>query len=127
MAALLIGAIGATICYHAKHVQTWLKIDDTLEVWRAHGVGGLTGVILIGFMASSNINKVEASFHQLGVQILAVVIVAVYSWLITTLILKIIDSTGKLRVSDEAQLAGLDTATGESAYSLWGMNDRTRN
>src|SRR5699024_1530070 len=63
MAALLIGAIGATICFHAKKVQSWLKIDDTLEVWRAHGVGGMTGAILIGFMASSHINKVEAGVH----------------------------------------------------------------
>lgn len=127
MSALLIGAIGATACFHAKHVQNALKIDDTLEVWRAHGVGGMTGALLIGVLASSNINAVNASLHQLGVQALAVVIVAVYAWIITTIILKVIDSTGKLRVPDEIQIKGLDNATtGEHAYNLWGMNDKSK-
>src|SRR5690606_27071363 len=39
--AILIGAIGASVCFNAKYVQRWLKIDDALEVWRAHGVGGM--------------------------------------------------------------------------------------
>ncbi|MGE4336448.1 MAG: ammonium transporter [Pigmentiphaga sp.] len=124
MSALWIGAIGATICFHAKHVQNWLKVDDTLEVWRAHGVGGLTGALLIGVLASSHINEVSASVRQLGVQALAVVIVAAYAWIVTTVILKVIDSTGKLRVSDEIQERGLDTVTGERAYNLWGMNNK---
>lgn len=61
MTALLIGAIGASVCYNAKYVQEWLNVDDTLEVWRAHGVGGMTGAILIGVAASPHINAVSAS------------------------------------------------------------------
>jgi len=109
-AALIIGAAGATACYFAKYIQSWLKIDDTLEVWRAHGVGGMTGALLIGVLASSNINKVAASSHQLGVQALAVVIVAVYSWVLTTLVLKALDLTGTLRVPQNIPEAGLDHA-----------------
>ena len=123
MSALLVGLIGATLCYHALYVQRWLGIDDTLQVWRAHGVGGLTGAILIGALASPSINKVEAGWHQIGVQTLAVVIVAVFAWIVTTIILKIIDSAGKLRVPEEIQVAGLDTADGEHAYNLWGMSN----
>ncbi|MCD1633365.1 ammonium transporter [Martelella mediterranea] len=124
MAALLIGAIGATVCYNAKYVQEWLKIDDTLEVWRAHGVGGMTGAILIGFMASSHINAVSASVKQLGVQVLAVVIVAAYSWIITTILLKILAGFGHLRVAEDVQEEGVDEAmVGERAFNLFNMKN----
>ncbi|MCX5581161.1 ammonium transporter [Kaistia terrae] len=123
MSALLIGAVGATACYHAKYVQSWLKIDDTLEVWRAHGVGGMTGALLIGVLASSSINKVSAGFYQLGVQALAVVIVAAYAAIVTTIILKVLDMTGKMRVPEDEQINGLDEAmVGERAYNLWNMD-----
>ena len=125
MAALLIGAVGATCCFHAKYVQRWLKIDDTLEVWRAHGVGGMTGALLIGVLASSNINKVSASLEQLGVQALAIVIVAVYAWFITTWILKAIDATGKLRVPEEVQTSGKDMTFEEEPYALWDMKQKS--
>ncbi|MHC3941879.1 MULTISPECIES: ammonium transporter [Paenochrobactrum] len=125
MAALLIGAVGASVCFNAKYVQKWLKVDDTLEVWRAHGVGGVTGALLIGVAASSSINAVSASLYQFGVQALAIVIVAVYAWIVTVVLLKILDSTGTLRVSDEVQMEGLDDSMyGESAYGLWGIKQR---
>lgn len=117
--ALVIGAIGATLCYFAKHVQRWFGIDDALEVWRAHGVGGMTGAILIGVFAREGIDKVEASAHQLGVQIGAVVITAVYAWTVTWIILKVLDSLGHLRVTKAEQLTGLDRIFhGEAAYHL---------
>lgn len=125
ISALAIGALGATFCFHAKYVQRWLKIDDTLEVWRAHGVGGMTGALLIGVMASSNINKVSASLEQLGVQALAIFIVAVYSWVVTTLILKAIDITGKLRVPVEEQISEKDMFFQEDPYALWGMKQKS--
>ncbi|WP_421698419.1 ammonium transporter [Ancylobacter sp.] len=123
MSALLIGAIGATACYHAKHVQAWLKIDDSLEVWRAHGVGGMTGALLIGVLASSHINQVTAGVHQLGVQLLAVVVVAAYAGIVTYVLLKVLDAMGVLRVPDVIQVEGLDRPLyGESAYNLWNMD-----
>lgn len=126
MAALVIGAVGATVCYHAKHVQSWLKIDDSLEVWRAHGVGGLTGALLIGVLASSSINQVSAGLHQLGVQALAVAIVAAYASLVTYILLKILDGLGVLRVSSSVQEKGLDDAMyGERAFNLWDMERDT--
>jgi len=122
MTALLIGAIGASVCFNAKYVQKWLNIDDTLEVWRAHGVGGMTGAILIGVAASSSINAVSASAYQLGIQLLAVIIVAAYAWTVTMLLLKAIDACGQLRVPDDIQREGLDDQLyGENAFNLWGM------
>lgn len=124
-AALVIGAVGATICYYAKYVQKWLKIDDTLEVWRAHGVGGLTGSLLIGVLASSTINEVSAGFGQFGVQLLAVVLVAAYAMIITVILLKILDSFGILRVPEDIQQGGLDQPLyGEQAVSLWGLENK---
>ena len=124
IAALAIGAIGATACYFAKYVQKWLKIDDTLEVWRAHGVGGLTGALLIGIMASSHINQVSASLQQFGVQLLAVLVVGAYASFVTFMILTGLDRFGTLRVPEEIQEEGLDTMLGERAFNLWNM-DRT--
>jgi Amt family ammonium transporter len=123
MAALAIGAIGATVCYHAKHVQSWLKVDDSLEVWRAHGVGGMTGALLIGVLASTHINQVSAGLHQLGVQALAVAIVAAYASLVTFILLKVLDGMGVLRVSEKVQEEGLDTTMyGEQAFNFWNMD-----
>ncbi|MCJ8141758.1 ammonium transporter [Ancylobacter sp. A5.8] len=123
MSALLIGAVGATVCYHAKHVQNWLKIDDSLEVWRAHGVGGVTGALLIGVLASPHINEVSAGIYQLGFQFLAVVIVAAYASIVTYILLKVLDAMGILRVSETIQEEGLDKPLyGERAYSFWNMD-----
>ncbi|UYW32673.1 ammonium transporter [Methylorubrum extorquens] len=124
IAALAIGAIGATACYFAKYVQKWLKIDDTLEVWRAHGVGGLIGALLIGLLASSHINQVSASLQQFGVQLLAVLVVGAYASFVTFMILTGLDRFGTLRVPEEIQEEGLDTMLGERAFNLWNM-DRT--
>ncbi|MFC0245585.1 ammonium transporter [Falsochrobactrum ovis] len=120
--AILIGAIGASVCFNAKYVQRWLKIDDALEVWRAHGVGGMTGAILIGLLASPHINAVSAGAYQLGVQLFGVALIAVYASAITWLLLKVIDSFGILRVSDSIQIDGLDkNLYGENAFDLWEM------
>lgn len=122
ISALLIGAIGATACYYAKYIQKWLKVDDTLEVFRAHGVGGITGSLLIGVLASSHINAVSASMYQFFIQAVAVVIVGVYAWVITIILLKCLDMTGSLRVPPEIQKEGLDNDLfGEQAFNLWNM------
>ena len=116
-AAIFIGMIGATACYFAKYIKTWLDIDDALDVWRAHGVGGIVGSLLVGILASDAIDKVEAGIYQFFIQLIAVVLVVVYSWLLTLFILKIIDKNGNLKVTDDIQESGLDVAElGEEAY-----------
>ena len=122
MAALLIGALGATACYFAKYIQSWLKVDDALEVFRAHGIGGMTGALLIGVLASPAINAVSASTRQLSVQVLAIVIVVIYAIIITSIILYLLDKLSQLRVPEQIQKEGLDEPMyGERAYSLWTM------
>jgi Amt family ammonium transporter len=107
-AALVIGAAGAAACYFAKRVQSKLKIDDTLEVWRAHGVGGATGSILVGVLASSSINKVSAGPRQLAIQIAAVVLVACYAYVVTWLIMTLLGRTGMLRPPSDETALGLE-------------------
>ncbi|ABZ74990.1 ammonium transporter [Shewanella halifaxensis HAW-EB4] len=116
--AIFIGLIGATACYFAKAIQKKLGVDDALEVWRAHGVGGILGSLLVGLLASDAIDEVQAGASQFLIQLVAVVVVAIYSWFITTLILKIIDRNGSLKVPDDIQESGLDYAElGSNAYS----------
>jgi Amt family ammonium transporter len=118
-AAILIGAIGATVCYFAKCVQEKFRFDDALEVWRAHGMGGVTGALLIGIFASRAINTVQASFEQFFLQLLGIVVVGAWSFAASWAILKVISKFGPIHVSREQELQGLDEALhGESAYRL---------
>ena len=114
-AALIIGAIGASACYFAKGLQSSLKIDDALDVFRAHGVGGITGSLLIGIFAAKTIDGVSGSASQFLVQLFAIVVVAAYSVLVTWLIMKTLTALGPVRVSAEEEARGLDR---EEAYHL---------
>jgi Amt family ammonium transporter len=114
-AALIIGAIGASACYFAKRIQDDLKIDDALEVFRAHGVGGITGSLMIGIFGATAIDRVSGSTREFLVQLLAVVVVGVYSVLVTWLIMKTLRAVGPVRVSAEEEARGLDE---EEAYHL---------
>ena len=114
-AALIIGAIGASACYFAKRIQDDLKIDDALEVFRAHGVGGITGSLMIGIFGATPIDRVSGSAREFLVQLLAVVVVGAYSVLVTWLIMKTLGAVGPVRVSAEEEARGLDA---EEAYHL---------
>jgi Amt family ammonium transporter len=114
-AALMIGAIGASVCYFAKGLQSSLKIDDALEVFRAHGAGGITGSLLIGIFAAKTIDGVSANTRQFLIQLFASIMVAAYSVVVTWLIMKTLTAVGPVRVSAEEEARGLD---GEEAYHL---------
>ncbi len=119
-AAIVIGGLGSLVCYFAKGVQERFAFDDALEVWRAHGMGGVTGALLLGILASPNIDRVSASLEQFLMQLLGVIIVAVYSFFVTLIIFKVIDMWGKpIRVTPEEEVAGLDNSIlGEDAYKM---------
>lgn len=118
-AAIVIGAAGALVCYFAKAVQERLRFDDALEVWRAHGMGGVTGSLLLGVLASPLIDKVAASTHQFLMQLLGVAATAVYAFLLTWLILAVLNRISPVRVSLEDEQRGLDESLhGERAYTM---------
>jgi len=127
VAAIAIGILGGAVTYLAVFIRgKAIKIDDTLDVWAGHGIGGLTGAILTGFFAEKAINAAGnngllfGNPHQLLVQVIAVVAVGIYSFVATWIILKVLGMMGlPLRVSAKEEAEGLDTAVhGEAGYQF---------
>ncbi|HTX80466.1 MAG TPA: ammonium transporter [Longilinea sp.] len=122
-AALVIGVCAAFLCYGAIQFRAKMKWDDALDVWACHGVGGTLGVVMTGVFAASAVNGisglVEGNVHQFLVQVLAAVVVIIYAFGITWLILKIQNHFMPVRVPDEIEVKGLDQSElGEEAYIL---------
>lgn len=116
-AAVVIGIVGPIVCFISIAARRKMKLDDALDVWGVHGMGGLTGSILVGIFASVAVNTVDGGIHQMLIQILGVLIVALYSFVVTMIILKVIDSICPIRATEKEQLRGLDnTLLGEDAY-----------
>ncbi|MGL5869548.1 ammonium transporter [Clostridium chrysemydis] len=116
-AAVVIGIVGPIVCFISIAARRKMNLDDALDVWGVHGMGGLTGSILVGIFASVAVNTVDGGIHQMLIQILGVLIVAIYSFVVTMIILKVIDSICPIRATEKEQLRGLDnTLLGEDAY-----------
>ena len=101
-----------------------LGYDDSLDVVGIHGVGGVVGTLLLGVFASTSVNPggvdglIAGSATQLGYQALGVVIVTAYAFTVSWVLLKVIQATMGLRVSEENEVQGLDyTEHSETAYS----------
>lgn len=122
LAALIIGTLAALACYFAVTlIRNRLKIDDSLDVFAVHGVGGILGTLLIPFLAGVGPMAPglgDASIGgQLGVQATGVISVCAWSAVVTALILFLVKLITPLRVSASDEETGLDTAShGESAY-----------
>ncbi len=123
--AFVIGLLAGSVCYLAVKLVKRMKWDDALDVFAAHGVGGIMGSILLGVFASTAVNAAGADGLLLGnarffgVQVLAVVIIAAYAFVLTWVILKAIGLFENVRVPDELEKRGLDKAEfGEDAYSF---------
>ena len=114
-----IGAAAGLLCFVAVGVKDRLGYDDSLDVVGVHMVGGILGVVLTGAFASLAINPAgaAASLTQVGRQgVLAGVTVA-YSFVVTLIILKVVDVVVGLRLSEEHEDAGMDASLhGEVAY-----------
>jgi Amt family ammonium transporter len=123
--AFIIGLLAGSVCYLAVRFVKHMKWDDALDVWAAHGVGGIMGSILLGVFATTTVNAAGAdgllagNARFLGVQVLAVAIIGAYSFVVTWLILKGINLFEKVRVPDELEKMGLDKGElGEEAYTF---------
>jgi len=111
--ALVIGVTSGIVCFYAVQiVKRRFKIDDSLDVFPVHGVGGVVGSILTGVFAAKSMGGLGLGevtmLHQVGVQTLAVVVVAIWSALFSYLILKTLDKVMGLRVSEDEEVQGLD-------------------
>lgn len=108
--ALIIGAVAGVLCQEAVNViRNMLKIDDTLDVFAVHGVGGIFGTIMIAVFG-------QASFAaQLG----SLAIVGVFTLVVTFVLVKVVGMITPLRVDEDTETTGLDlTVHGERAYDV---------
>ncbi len=110
---LAIGLIAGIVCFCAtQYVKRVLKIDDSLDVFPVHGVGGMIGSSLTGVFAAEQfgglgLNGITIS-EQVGVQVLAVLVTTAWSAVFSYLILKLLDKTLGLRVTADEEMEGLD-------------------
>ena len=125
MGAVVIGIAAGIICqWFTTWIRTTCKIDDSLDVFAVHGVGGIIGTLLVAIFAAAEFGGVglpkgTSTGHQFYVQIVGVVTVALLSGVVTWIIAKIISATVGLRVSEEEEIDGLDiSAHGERGYDL---------
>lgn len=123
MSAIAIGSIAAVISYSCIALRNKLKIDESLDVWACHGMGGVWGAIATGIFASKAVNPAGANgliygnWNQFGVQILTAVVVIVFSFVLSFIFAKLVDKTTGLNVSDAEERVGLDISQhGEEAY-----------
>jgi Amt family ammonium transporter len=130
MEAIAIGGIAGLACYGAVRLRVLSGLDDSLDVVGVHGVGGLWGGIATGIFATAIVGGelagtgptdglIEGSEGQMVDQIVAMAIVAVYSFTVTAVILKALDLTIGIRVTEDDERLGLDvTQHGERGYAF---------
>ena len=123
--ALVVGVLAGTICYFStQFIKRKLKIDDSLDVFPVHGVGGILGTLLAGVFVSADLGGVGyregvTMMEQVGVQLLGIVATIAWCAILTYLILKVLDVVAGLRVNAEDETEGLDLSDhGERAYTL---------
>jgi Amt family ammonium transporter len=124
LGALMIGVVAGFVCFYAtQYVKRVLKIDDSLDVFPVHGVGGIVGSLLTGVFAASRLGGLGlpdgvSILDQVGVQALAIVVTAFWSALFSFLILKLLDKLIGLRVTLDEEIQGLDTVLHEETGYL---------
>lgn len=125
VSALLIGGLAGMICYGGVLAKSRLGYDDSLDVVGIHGLGGTWGALATGLFASTAVNPdgADGLFFgnpgQLWIQFISVVVTMVFAFVMTVLILKVVDWTVGLRVSEEQEARGLDISQhSETAYSI---------
>lgn len=126
ISAILIGMGGGIVCYFgAVILKNMVGYDDSLDAFGVHGLGGTFGALATGLFATKAINSAGADGlffgnpKQLLIQAITVVATWVFAFVMTMILLKLLDATMGLRVSKEKEIAGLDMSEhGESGYNL---------
>lgn len=127
--ALIIGLAGGTICYVCTtYLKQKLRVDDSLDVFPVHGVGGVVGTFLAAILVSDSLGIFSGNGYadgmtmgsQLGVQVLGIVVVALYTAVLTYWLIKVVGMmTNGIRVTKDEEQIGLDiTDHDEQGYSM---------
>ncbi|OYE05783.1 ammonia channel protein [Nostoc sp. 'Peltigera membranacea cyanobiont' 232] len=124
LSAILVGFITAFVCFYAVSFKHKLQIDDALDTYPVHGVGGTVGAILTAIFATTQVNGggkdgvLRGNLGELGVELVAIAVAYLIAGVGTWIIVKVIDATVGLRVKEEAELQGLDiNEHGEEGYN----------
>ncbi|MBR3654119.1 MAG: ammonium transporter [Elusimicrobia bacterium] len=119
ISALIIGFAGGIVCFLAVNLKERFGYDDSLDVIGVHGVGGILGALLTGIFATTLVNPAGADggVELLKIQTISVVSTIAYSFIVSFIILKVIDKFVGIRVEHKEELQGLDLSQhGESGY-----------
>ncbi|MDY0812851.1 ammonium transporter [Kitasatospora purpeofusca] len=125
LGAVAIGLVSGAVCAAAISLKYRFGFDDSLDVVGVHAVGGAIGSLLVGLFATGTVGQTAkglfygGGFEQLGKQAMGVAVVAAYSFVLSWLLAKAIDTTIGFRVPEEVEVAGIDQAEhAESAYDF---------
>jgi Amt family ammonium transporter len=125
MGGLVIGLLAGVVCYGAVMLKGRIGYDDSLDVVGVHCVGGTLGALATGVFATTAVNAAGANGllygnpRLLGIQAVAVAVSLAYSFVVSFLLLKVLDKTMGLRVEKEDEVMGLDLSMhGEAGYNL---------
>ena len=124
VAALIIGLTAGVVCYSAtSYIKRILKIDDSLDVFPVHGVGGVLGTLsaglFVGTLGGAGLAEGMTTGGQLWVQFIGVAATVVYCAVLTWIILKLVDALIGLRVTSDEETQGLDIVLhDETGYNL---------
>jgi ammonium transporter, Amt family len=126
--ALVIGLLAGFVCFNATHyLKRRLGVDDSLDVFPVHGVGGMLGTLLAGVFASSQLGLFSGQGYaegmamgsQVGVQVIGILATAAYTAVASWVLLKLVGVLIGLRVTPEQETTGLDTTLhNERGYDL---------
>jgi len=123
MSAIVIGGVAGVLCYWAVSLKRTFGYDDSLDAFGVHGIGGTWGALATGIFASAAVGGTDGLIYgnaaQMWPQIASILATAIYSFVLTFVILKVVDATVGLRVSDQDEITGLDLSQhGEVGYNL---------
>jgi ammonium transporter, Amt family len=125
MSAIVIGGLAGVICYGGILIKARLGYDDSLDVVGIHGLGGTWGALATGLFASTAVNPDGADGlffgnpHQLWIQLVSVMASMAFAFIMTVIILKVVDAVIGLRVSEEDEMKGLDISLhNETGYTF---------
>ena len=121
--AIAIGSLAAAVCYFAVHlIRERMQIDDSLDVFAVHGVGGILGTLLLAFFGQESLGglgQVKGIAAQLGIQATGLGVTIVWSAIASAILMIVVKATIGLRVTSEDEDKGMDRAEhGENAYPM---------
>jgi Amt family ammonium transporter len=124
LAAIVIGGVAAPISYYAIKLRQKSRLDESLDVWACHGMGGTWGALATGLFATTSVNPAgfDGLFYgnpgQLLIQAIAAAVAIVFAFVVTYVVATLINRTIGLRVTDNEEEVGLDISEhGERAYA----------